>query len=425
ALLAALGAAAPARALDPSAFRIYRPIEGVEAPGLHVVEADADLFRASRAAAGSLSDVRIEGPAGEEAPWALRITGDPARERVIEGTVVDPVSLPDGTVRAVVDLGSGPARHDELRLDLAGEEFLCPVRLEVSEDGRTFGTLSEGERVWAIRDAPEARHTSVRHPPSEARFVRVTLLHGAGAALRITGARAALRDAPDVPLGSMALPVPAAKRSPDGRETFLDVDLAAAGLPVEAVELGAGDAAFDRRVRLHSSTDGAHWIPSGGGVVWRAPLPAGAFPAAPRGGAEEGLRVAAATHGRRWLRIAVEDGDSPPLRVTAVRALWRPRLVLFRAEAAGRHALLVGADVPAPAYDLAALLGRIPADVLPLQARLGAASANARFREPVKDVPLSERHPAALVAALAALFAALAFWAVRLLRGSPRGGEGA
>jgi hypothetical protein len=265
----------------------------------------------------------------------------------------------------------------------------------------------------------------VRHPPSEARFVRVTLLHGAAGALRITGARAALRDAPDAPLGSIALSVPAAKRSPDGRETFLDLDLSAPGIPVEAIDLEAGDAAFERRVRVHSSTDGAHWIPSGGGVVWRAPLPAGAFPAAPRGGAENGLRIAAATQGRRWIRVAFEDGDSPPLRVTALRALWRPRSIVFRAEAPGRHALLVGADVPAPAYDLAALLARTSSTALPLPARLGAASPNARFREPVKDVPLSDRHPAALVAALAVVFAALAFWAVRLLRGAPRGGEGA
>ncbi|HEY6100543.1 MAG TPA: DUF2339 domain-containing protein, partial [Anaeromyxobacter sp.] len=413
-LLAALGTAAPARALDAAAFRVARPIEGVLAPGLHAIEADADLLRASRAAAGTLADVRIEGPAGAEIPWALRVAEGPRREQVIEGAVVDPVSLPDGSLRAVVDLGSAPARHGELRLDLSGEEFLCPVRLEVSADGRTFGTLSEGERVWAIRDAPEARHASVRHPASEARFVRVTLLRCAAGALRITGARAALGEAEGPPLRALALPPPASKRSPDGRETFLDVDLAAPGLPVEAVELDAGDAAFERRVRVLSSTDAAHWLPSGGGAVWRAPRSAGAFPASPPGGAQEGLRISAATGGRRWIRIAVWDGDSPALRLTGLRVLWRPRDVVFRAEGAGPHTLLAGGDVPAPAYDLSALLARMD-DPLSTRARLGPVAPNPRFREAAREVPLSERYRGALVAALVVLFGALALWAVRLL----------
>ncbi len=421
-LLAALGAATPARALDAAALRVARPIDGVDAPGVYAVEADADLFRASRAPAGTLADLRIEGPGGAEVPWALRVVEERAREQVIQGTVVDPVSLPDGSLRAVVDLGPAPPRHGELRLDLAGDEFLCPVRLEVSADGRTFGTLSDGERVWAIQDAPDVRHTSVRHPPSEARFVRVTLLQGARGALRITGARAALGGAVESPLRAVAVPVPPAKRSPDGREMLLDVDLAAPGLPVDAVELDVEDAAFERRIRIFSSTDGAHWVSSGGGAVWRAPRSAGAFPASPRGDAHERVRVAAATQGQRWIRIAVADGDSPPLRVTGLRALWRPREIVFRAEAAARHTLLAGGDAPAPAYDLSALLPRL--DVLPTPARLGSPAPNPLFREPVKEVPVSERHRGLLVAVLAVLFGGLAFWAVRLLRRTPAGGGG-
>ena len=425
-LLAALGAAAPAHALDASPFRVARSIEDVAAPGLHAVEADADLLRASRAAPGSLADVRIEGPGGAEVPWALRAAEERPAEQAVEGTVVDPVALPDGSVRAVVDLGAVPPRHGELRLDVSGDEFLRVVRLEVSQDGHAYGLLSESERIWAIRDAPEARHTSLRHPPSEARFLRVTLLPGAGGALRITGARAALGAAGDLPLRALDVPLPAAKRSPDGRETFLEVDLGAPGLPVEAVELDVADPAFERRVRVFASTDGEHWISSGGGAVWRAPRSAGAFPASPREGAREGLRASAATGGRRWVRMAVADGDSPPLRVTGLRVLWRPREIVFRAEGAGRHTLLAGADVPAPVYDLSALLARLAGDPAPARARLGAAGPNPRFREAVKALPLSERYRGALVVGLVVLFGALAFWAVRLLRGPPRsGGEGA
>jgi hypothetical protein len=331
------------------------------------------------------------------------------------------VALADGSVRAVVDLGAAPPRHGELRLDLAGAEFLRPVRVEVSSDGRTFGVLSEGQRVWAIADLPLARHTSVRHPPSQARYVRVTLLPGAGDPRRIVGASAAAGGRDEEPMRALAVPVPAARRSPDGRETLLDLDLGAPGLPVEAVELETPAPAFDRNVHVLASSDAAHWVPAGGGAVWRAPIAAGAYPGSQRDAASEGLRVSAATNGARWVRLSIADGDSPALPVGALRVLWRPRDVVFRAASAGRHVLLAGADVPMPAYDLAPLLARTP-DAVPARAGLGPTSPNVRFREPVKDVPLSERHHAALVAGLAVLFAALALWAVRLLRGASRGG---
>jgi hypothetical protein len=416
-LLATLGAG-PADALDPSAFRVLRPIEGVEAPGLHAVEADADLLRASRAAPGSLADVRVEGPAGVEVPWTLRVAPDPAAERTVEGVVVDSLVLSDGSVRALVDLGPSPPRHGELRLELDGGEFLRPVRLEVSSDGRTFGLLSEGARVWAVEGDPQARRTSVRHPPSEARYVRVTLLPGSGDAPRVTGARAALGAALPATLRPLDLAPPAARR-PGGRETLLDVDLGAPGLPLEAVELDVATAAFVRAVRVSASADGAHWVSAGGGMIWRAPPGDGAARAdAP----VEGLRVAASTGGRRFVRLGVVDGDSPALAVTGLRVLWRPREVVFRAEAAGAHALLAGGEVAAPAYDLAALLART--GEAPAHARLGPARPNPRFREAEAKVPLSERYRVPLSIGLAVLFGGLALWAVRLLRRGPAEGDG-
>jgi len=417
-LVAAAGLAVPGggAALDTSVFRVARDVE-VAAPGLTAVEADAALFRASRAADGSLGDVRLEAPGGAEVPFALRIAGEPAG-RDVEGAVLDPVVLPDGAVRAVVDLGPAPPRHGELRLDLAGDEFLRAVRLEVSDDGRSFGLLSEGARVWAIGDAARTRSTAVRHPASRARFVRVTLLPGAGKPPRITGARIAAGDAPAAPMRTLALAAPAPSRSPDGHESFLDLDLGGPGLPVEEITVASDSPAFDRRIRVLASADGAHWVPAGGGVVWRALRSGGA----PQDTAEtEGLRLAASTGARRHVRLAFADGDSPPLPVRELRVGWRPRRIVFRADAPGKLVLLCGADLRPPSYDLAGLLERSgEPDAAP--ARLGPSAPNSRFRAAEPVVPFSERHRWIMSAALAALLAALALWAVRLLRAPPSGG---
>jgi hypothetical protein len=166
-------------------------------------------------------------------------------------------------------------------------------------------------------------------------------------------------------------------------------------------------------VRVLASADGAHWISAGAGAVWRAPR------AAPSG-ADEGLRVTAQTGGRRWIRLAVVDGDSRPLQISGIRAGWRAREIVFRASAAGPHLLLAGADVAAPSYDLAALLARSGEATL-AGAQLGPAQPNPRFHEAAPALPFSERHRGALSIALAALFGGLALWAVRLLRRAPPG----
>jgi hypothetical protein len=413
--------ALPARALDLAPYRLAAPIEGVSAAGLHAFEADADLLRASRAAPGSLGDLRVVGPGGAEVPWALRLPPDPAERRQIPGVVVDSVVLPDGAVRALVDLGKVPPRRAALDLVVEGDEFLREVRLEISSDGKAYGILSEGQRVWAIRDLPGSRHTSVRHPVSEARWVRVTLLPGAGTPPRITAASAAVDEAAAAPLRALPVAVPAPRRSPDGKETLLDLDLGAEGLPVEAIELDGASEAYERQVRVLASADGAHWEAAGGGAIWRSPV-AASRPDAAASGAASGARVPCSTGGRRWVRIAIVDGDSPPISVRDVRVRWRPREVVFRADGPGPYRLLVGAGVPAPSYDLAPLLARTGEASQP--ARAGRATANPSYREPVKEVPWTERNSAVLSAVLAAVLAALGVWAVRLLR-RPGGGEGA
>ncbi|HTN51809.1 MAG TPA: DUF2339 domain-containing protein, partial [Anaeromyxobacter sp.] len=408
-VLLAAGLAFPARALDPSPFRVVREIGGVERAGLHALEVDPVLLRESRAPGATLGDVRIRDAGGAEVPWALRLVGGEPAERTVEGKVIDPVVLPDGAVRAVVDLGPSPPRHGELRLDLEGKEFLRAVRLEVSDDGRRYGLLAEGARVWSIAGGGDARRTAVRHPLSEARYARVTLLPGAGDPPRIVGARAAPGDAPEPSYRTLPAQALPAKRSPDGRETLLDLDLGAPGLPVESLALEVATPAFERRVRVLAGPDGAHWTPVGGGVVWRA-LPGEA------GAAAEGLRLAAEGGGRRFLRLAIADGDSPPLQVTAVHPGWRPRELVFQAAAAGAHQLLVGADVARPAYDLAGLLARNGAAPA-APARLGPERPNPAFHEGAPALPFSERHRGALAAGLAVLLGVLALWAVRLLRG--------
>lgn len=415
ALLAAggLGAAAPCAAVDAFPYREIRPVGGVDAPGLWAFELDADLYRRSLASARGLADLRIEGPGGAEAPWALRDVSPAGPETVREAQVVDPAVYPGGEVRAVLDLGRAGVRHDEIRLDLEGDDFLRAVRVETSADGRRFGVLREGARVWAVKDVPEARRTWVRHPSSDARWLRVTILPGPGAPPRITAAQAVHR--PEVPpeIRSLDLGAPVRRAGPDGKTSLLDLDLGAPGLPVSAAVLEVATPAFERTVRVLASADGAYFVPVSGGVVWRS-LPGSS-------GDGEDLRVEAAGGGRRYLRIEVRDGDAGPLDVRGVRVEWRAQEIVFRAEAAGAHAALLGdRDARPPSYDLGAVLARTPQAAV-FRATLGPPGPNPRYAPREAPRPFTERHRVVLGAGLLVLLGALALWAVRLLRAGPDG----
>jgi len=411
-LLAAGSLLAPwaSPALDITPYRETRAVAGVAAPGLWQVEVDADLYRHSLAAPGTLADVRIAGPAGDEVPWALRAVPAGEPERQVEAALVDPVVRPDGSVRATLDLGKPGLRHSEVRLDLRGDEFLREARVETSDDGRRWDLAAEGGRVYAVKDLPEARRTFLRYPASDARWVRVTLRPGSGAPPRILGARLFFAPVAPPEVRSLAVAVSGPSPAPGGRRSRLEIDLGAPGIPASAVVLQAGAGIFERAARVYASADRQVWSPAGAGLLWRAPE--GRLPATDR----ENARIPVSCAGQRWLRVEIEDGDAPPLAVAGAHVEWLAQQVVFRAERAGPHLLYVGdAEARAPAYDLAAVLRRTPGTPVSTAA-LAPAAANPHHAERHKAVPFTERHRGAIAVALLAVLAGLALWVVRLLR---------
>lgn len=402
-------------ALDVAPYRETRAVMGVSAPGLWQVEVDPDLYRHSLAAPGTLADVRIAGPDGAEVPWARRAVPAAEPERQVEAALVDPVVRPDGSVRAALDLGKPGLRHSEVRLDLAGDEFLREARIETSDDGRRWDLAAEGGRVYAVKDLPEARRTFLRYPASDARWLRVTLLPGGGPPPRILGARLLFAPAARPEVRSLAVPATGPSTVPGGRRSRLELDLGAPGIPVNAVVVQVGAGVHERAARAYASADRQYWSPVGAGLLWRAA--GGRLPPADR----ENGRIPVSGAGQRWLRLEIDDGDAPPLPVAGARVEWLAEQLAFRAEAAGPHLLYLGdREALAPAYDLAAVLRRTP-DAPVSAAALAPPAANPLHAERTKVEPFTERHRGAIAVGILAVLAGLALWVVRLLRAGTGG----
>ncbi len=190
-----------------------------------------------------------------------------------------------------------------------------------------------------------------------------------------------------------------------------------AGLPVHALSLEVEDDAFVRGLRVEDSTGGHAWRVLGAGHVFRVPGAGGA-----RSLARELLRVHLRAVPRAKLRLRLDHGDDPPLRVSAVRALYPLQEVVVRSRAAGPFVLLIGrAGDPGPRYDLPELLRRAgPAAAVELQA--GPLEPNpgrpATGAPPAPEAPppFTDRYPTLIRAGLIAAALGLLIWTVLLVR---------
>jgi hypothetical protein len=337
--------------------------------------------------------------------------------------VLDPVLLPDGASRAVLDLEGIAGPLSSLELSLSGQDYLRVVRVESSLDGREFGLLAEGAYVFDVATGgPRAQRTRVSFPATHARYLRVTLLPGQDRmALRVEAARVERGlEAVGAPRRSLALGAsPATLSDPPGapRRSAWALGERPVGLPLSSLALDVEDEEFVRRVRVEATTRGEAWFEVGGGVIYRVRRAAGGF-------TDESLEVWLEVGERPRLRLVVEDGDDPPLRLRGVRGLWAPEELVFRARQAGPHELRLGdAGAHAPRYDLAALLER----------GSGGAPGQASFGplEPVPAAPAvagpdtrpwSEKNALLLQVGIGALALLLLAWTLRLLfRTHPKG----
>ncbi len=158
----------------------------------------------------------------------------------------------------------------------------------------------------------------------------------------------------------------------------LQLNLGAANLDLAAIEIDTPEPLFTRPVTLavpQVTEDTIREQPLAHGVIYRV-----AVEGQP---ASSNLTVAvdAAVHSRELL-LLIENQDSPPLPITAVRAERRPVYLVFLARSPGTYHLLTGnSRCAAPSYDLAALGANLKsAAVSPL--KVSPLSGNPSYHQP-------------------------------------------
>ena len=353
-------------ALDASSWS-QRQEFALEAAGLVKLALPAETLDLARP---DLADLRVLDAAGHEIPYALvrpagfrPMTTAPLRfhAELTDNTTV--LTLETGTTQPLV----------AVTVATPPTEFIKPVRIELSADGRTWETVADAVPLFRQNGA-EQLTLALPHRP--AAWVRLTLDDHRSAPVAVTAAT--LLAGEIRPAASEPVAVRIAARDELPGETVLTLDLGAAHLPLTSLSLDAGDPLFTRTVtitRRELQEDSVVERPLARGTIYRVALD-GLAPAA-----QLTLPVNFTTLTRELI-VHIDNGDSPPLALTGLHGKRQSVSIVFNALAPGSYTLLTGQPhASPPRYDLPSLAAdydRLPSATVDL----GKPALNPGYRRP-------------------------------------------
>ena len=297
------------------------------------------------AARSALEDLRLYDDAGNELPYFIQHPTPAAR--LIQSAKSFQVSLnPNSTI---ITLETGLAQPlDGVTLDSPAASFIKSVSIESSADGRGWVIVAQGQPIFRQPNGASQLHLAV--PPGARAWLRLTVDDQRSQPIPFTGGRVHAASGETAPSEPLAVTITERHENPG--ETRLTLNLGAANLDLANIGIETSEPLFTRPVTLAvpqvlADSIGEQTVARG--TIYRVAIE-GQTPAV-------NLSVPLETQVRsRQLLLLIQNQDSPPLSITAVRAGRRPVYLVFLARQAGVHHLLTGNRLcAAPRYDLAAL----------------------------------------------------------------------
>lgn len=401
-LLPALGLSIGLSAQHARCTATIPPVAG---KGLHAIALSPELLGASRV---DLGDIRLLDSTGAEVPYVLReVMRASGPERFVPFALLRNAVLRHRT-EVEIECPPGEALN-ELHVWIKPIEAQKRVRITGSDD-RVSWYMVKDEHVapQGARGDPPYQVLALRIPLSDYRYLRLTLNDSLTAPMKVLGVgRFEPEQAPDA-VHTAPVPLPFTRKdtaqrtilriaSPKAllieRLAFTVEDTAAF---LRAVELGAWRSA---KVRERRRTRTERWRESMGSFTLQR---------------RDGCAFTLMPSRLDTFEIRIDNGDDRPLRISALAALCRQRVLLARLEPGMRYRLVVGDDQLAPPrYDLAHF-----AEELPVPADTLMHGALQALPEPEQERPPFDPARWWIWAAIAALVLGMGWMAVRMLRKS-------
>lgn len=357
------------RAAPLAEWRYQQDVQVAER-GLVRLSLPAETLNAARP---GLEDLRLQDPDGNPVPFLIDRPRPAPRTTRATDSFASTLDAQSTTILI----------HTGVDVPIAGvvlrtpaREFIKAVKVEGQADGGDWRELVEG--VPLFRQAGGSAGLQVEFPAGVWNRLRLTVDDSRSSPVPFTGAMLVV--APDTEVPSEAVEVRVTSRDEAPNETRLTLDLGSANLTLARLEVVADAPLFTRAVTVLATRlgeEGASEETLSRGTLFRF---------GGNGQPEVVGRTLAIEQQvpTREVVLRVDNGDSPPLSIRAVRAWRRPVYVVFHASEPGRHELFVGHPLcPRPRYDVASLADRLKLSDEPgVRATVGRLVENPAYSVP-------------------------------------------
>lgn len=296
--------------------------------------------------AAQFADLRLHDARGAEVPY-LVIEPPSEKPRWETATAKLPVAQTKTASGFDADFGEASA-IDQIRIDGIAPPFLKRLRIEASGDRAHWSIVAPDATIF---DLPEQklRNIDVDVAPGAYRYVRVTWDDRASARVTYVGDVSARLVGRVAPPPRISAAVSFRRVASEAGRSRYRLTLPAPHLPVTHIELqvGDGDVYRDASVvepRLSGATIAP--VTLGTGILRRTTR---------EGGVAADLAVAIGTPESHDLELVIDDGNNPPLPITAITARLAPQpWIYFESDGAPLTATYGTPNATAPRYDLEA-----------------------------------------------------------------------
>jgi len=376
-----------AEAQEPAAIWRYRG--DVQAPAARFVALPLTLQNLESCGKPDLSDLRISDSRGTEVPYAVVFEEEQRRETELAGTELNRESPDASSSRLTIDFGLNAVKNG-ITVVTSGESFRRRVLVEGSDSLKTWAVLLPEGWLTAAGNTPERRFESLDIGASTYRYVRVTVAKMAEEIEplrieRVVCRQVTIRKPAETTIQGRLL----VYKTDQGVSTA-EFDFGSRNIPLRRVTLvltrnparlfrkqftvwGRDSLQHVERVKFETGEYGRErtvdtaWQQVGTGSLYRDVEE------------REYLELPYSLP-YRYLRVRIDDGDSPPLEVGGAMGFAVPAFVVFEPAGQSRFVLRAGNPAaPAPRYESRAMLksldtralAKCPAITLELQS--GAA----------------------------------------------------
>lgn len=307
----------------------------VKRSGFSAIRLDQDVMRHCQE---NFFDLRVTNQEGQEISSQVI---QPGKEEIdISVTELDRIEYPAYT-SLVLDFGPNASAHNRINLDMNSyKDYMLEVTLEASQDNKNWGKIGSG-RIMVFRGD---RYNTVNYTTSTTRYLRVNIKQIPGekrlglSSYRVYFVPASLYEGKVIPAKILS------QRS-DRTKTNIILDLKAPNYFVNRVVIKTPDRNFDRQVQVTSDSR----MSSSNRQLFLNTERIFSYQWQNYSSVKGYIDIN--QYGRRYLFLAIENGNSPPLNINDIKVIASPPYLL--ADLQGPARLWYGnANIKVENYDL-------------------------------------------------------------------------